>query len=200
MYREMAGIIELSEQELLRRVAEGSSVAFKILYDKYQKQVYNKALFLLRSETLAEEVLQEVMLKLWQNADKLDGNSNVAAYLTTLTKNRSFQFLRRKVLEAKTNILLGQTWSESHNETEEQIFLEETRSVLANGIAQLPPQQKLVYELCHQKGLKYEEVALQLQLSPETVKSYMKLSLRFLRNYIARHTDVAAILIILKLF
>ena len=160
----MGTIVELSEQELLRMVAEGSSIAFKVLYDKYQKKVYSRALFLLKSAVLAEEVLQEVMLKLWQGAGKINEESNLEAYLSTLTRNRSFQVLRRKVLEAKTSLALGKNWSEGHNETEEQILMEDTRNILAKGIALLPPQQKLVYQLCHIEGLKYEEAARQLQL------------------------------------
>lgn len=196
----MGSIVELSEQELLRRIAEGSPAAFKVIYDRYQKKVYSRARFFLKSEVLAEEVLQEVMLKLWQGAGKMNVDSQLEAYLITLTRNRSFQILRRKVLEAKTNLALGKNWTESHNETEEQILMEDTRNILARGIALLPPQQKLVYQLCHLEGLKYEEAARQLQLSPETVKSYMKLSLRFLRDYMAKNTDVLGILVILKLF
>ena len=196
----MGSIVELSEQELLCMVAEGSPIAFKVLYDKYQKKVYSRALFLLKSDVLAEEVLQEVMLKLWQSAGKMNADSHLEAYLATLTRNRSFQILRRKVLEAKTSLALGKNWSESHNETEEHILMEDTRNILGRGIALLPPQQKLVYQLCHLEGLKYEEAARQLQLSPETVKSYMKLSLRFLRDYMAKNTDVLGILVILKLF
>ena len=195
----MVGKKELSEKELLRLVGEGNQPAFRVLYDCYQSKVYARALFLLKSVILAEDVLQEVMLKLWQHAPKLKQDTNLAAYLTTLTSNRSFQLLRRQVLEAKTNFDLGKDWREINNDTEEHILLADTKKVLKAGILLLPPQQKLVYELCHQDGLKYEEAARQLGLSTETVKSYMKLSLRFLRKYMSAHTDVAALLIILKL-
>ncbi|OWK69001.1 RNA polymerase sigma factor [Pedobacter sp. AJM] len=195
----MAGKKEFSEQELLLRVAGGNQDTFRILYDQYQKSVYARALYFLKSDLLAEDVLQEVMLTLWKSAGKLKQDINIAAYLATLTRNRSFQLLRRQVLEAKTNFDLGKDWAETHNQTEEQILLSDTKGVLKAGIALLPPQQKLVYELCHQQGLKYEEAARELGLSKETVKSYMKLALSFLRRYISAHTDVAAILVILKL-
>lgn len=188
------------ESELLRRIAEGDQFAFKVIYDRYQGHVYSRALYLLKSDILAEEVLQEVMLKLWLTARKLTEDTNFSAYLTVLTRNRSFQLLRRKVLQAKTDIHLGRGWTESHNETEEQILLAETRKLLADGIALLPPQQKMVYELCRLEGLKYEEVAQKMNLSSETVKSYMKLALRFLRAYLKEHTDLTVILILFKLF
>lgn len=187
------------ESELVRKITGGDQHAFKLLYDRYKKTVYARAFYLLKSDTLAEEVLQEVMLKLWQTAGKLSESTNLAAYLTTLTRNRSFQLLRRKVLEAKTEMELGKGWTEYHSGTEEEILLADTKKLLAEGIALLPPQQKMVYELCHIEGLKYEQAAQRMDLSVETVRSYMKLALRFLRAYLKTHTDVAAILVILKL-
>lgn len=189
----------LEEAALLRKVSQGDGHAFKILYDHYRRLVYPRAMYLLKSDQLAEEVLQEVMLKLWQTAGRLTTDSNLAAYLTTLTRNRSFQLLRRQVLEAKTEMELGKGWTEHDNATEEEILLADTKKLLSDGIALLPPQQKMVYKLCHIEGLKYEEAAEKMNLSVETVRSYMKLALRFLRAYLRTHTDVMAILILFRL-
>lgn len=188
-----------NESQLLRKIAEGDQQAFKTIYDFHRRAVYTRAIFLLKSEVLAEEVLQEVMLKLWQSSGKLTDGTNLTAYLTTLTRNRSFQLLRRKVLEAKTELEMGKVWTESHNDTEEGILLADTQKILADGIAQLPPQQKMVYELCRIEGLKYEQAAESMNLSVETVRSYMKLALRSLRSYMKSHTDLAVILIILRI-
>jgi RNA polymerase sigma-70 factor (family 1) len=190
----------LEENEVLRKVTMGDERAFKILYDHYRKLVYSRALYLLKSEMLAEEVLQEVMLKLWKTAYRLTEDSNLAAYLTTLTRNRSFTLLKRKALEAKTDTELGKGWTEQDNGTEEEILLSDTQKVLSDGIALLPLQQKLVYELCHVEGMKYEEAAQKMNLSVETVRSYMKLALRFLRAHLKSHTDIVSLWIIFKLF
>ena len=188
----------INENELLFKTAKGDQHAFKIIYDCYHRMVYARAHYLLKSDILAEEVLQEVMLKLWLTAGKLTEATNLAAYLTTLTRNRSFQLLRRKVLKARTDMELGRNWTESHNETEEEILLADAKKLLADGIALLPPQQKMAYQLCHIEGLKYEQAAQRMNLTVETIRSYMKLALRFLRTYIKTHTDLAAILVILK--
>ncbi|MGF1923927.1 MAG: sigma factor-like helix-turn-helix DNA-binding protein, partial [Bacteroidia bacterium] len=63
----------------------------------------------------------------------------------------------------------------------------------------LPPKQREVYILCHQQGLKYEEVAQQLGLAPSTVATHMKLALRFLRSYLQKNADLAILIIIFKL-
>ncbi|WP_231424742.1 RNA polymerase sigma factor [Pedobacter sp. Leaf250] len=189
----------IDEYKLLRQVAQGSQHAFKLLYELHKKKVFNKAFYILKSEVLAEEVLQEVMLKFWQNAGSMRPDSNISAYLLILAQNQSFQILRRKVLEARTEVAMGEAWTEKHNETEEEILLADTRKILTEGIALLPAQQKMVYELCHIQGLKYEQAAQQMNLSVETVRSYMKLALRFLRAYLKTHTDIVALLVIFRL-
>jgi len=189
----------VDEYKLLRQVAQGNQHAFKLLYELHKKKVFNNAFYILKSEVLAEEILQEVMLKLWQNAGSLRPDSNISAYLLTLAQNQSFQILRRKVLEARTELAMGKAWTEKHNETEEEILLADTRKILTEGIALLPAQQKMVYELCHIQGLKYEQAAQHMNLSVETVRSYMKLALRFLRAYLKTHTDIVALLVIFRL-
>lgn len=195
----MEDFAKLTDLQLLPLISGGSSDAFRIVYERHQPKVYSRALFLLRSEALAEDVVQEVMLKLWLGAGRLNSDTNLTAYLRTLTSNQSFQVLRRQVLETRTSLERGEDWTEAHNETEEQILLDDARKVLWAGIALLPPQQRRVYELCHQQGLKYEEAARVLGLSKETVKSYMKLALAFLRRYVSAHTPMAVVLILFRL-
>jgi RNA polymerase sigma-70 factor (family 1) len=189
-----------SEHELLAKVAKGDEYAFGLLYNQYNKKVYGFALQLLNSEILAEEVMQVTMLKLWQMEEGLTGIQNLDAYLRVISRNISYNMLRRLKLEQNASETLGREWLEEHNETEEQIMLKDTKKILQEAIDALPPQQKLVYKFCHEEGMKYEEVAKKLNLSPLSVQTYMKLALRFLRTYIGKRTDVAALLIIFKLF
>ncbi|MEO6521793.1 MAG: RNA polymerase sigma-70 factor [Mucilaginibacter sp.] len=189
-----------NEQDLLFKIAEGDPNAFRIIFNKYHNKIYTFSLRILQSDIVAEEVVQETMLKLWKMGPTLTTINNLDSYLKTLARNLSIDMLRHRELAYKVEKDLGADWIEGHNETEEQVLLNDTRKVLQAGIELLPDQQKLVYKFCHQDGLKYDEVAEKLKLSPHTVRSYMKLALRFLRNYVSSHTDVAAILIIFKLF
>jgi RNA polymerase sigma-70 factor (family 1) len=188
------------EQILISRIAKGDHQAFRIIYDRFAKKTYLFALRILNSDVQADEVMQETMLKLWQMGEELNTIVHLESYLKTISKNKSFNVLRRLRLEAKADNERGKNWMEGHNETEEQILLSDTRKVFQEGISLLPEHQKLVYELCHIEGLKYEEVAKKLNLSPLTVQTYMKHALRNLRSYVSRHTDIVALLIIFKIF
>ncbi|SMD17030.1 RNA polymerase sigma factor [Pedobacter nyackensis] len=189
----------VTECTLLAKVADGDHQAFRNIYQKYYNKVYTFSIRILHSQLLAEEVVQESMLKLWLMGPGVININNLDSYLKRIARNCAIDLLKRKELELKTDGKLGNTWEESHNETEEQILLNDVRKILNDGVSLLPQQQKLVYQLCHLEGLKYEEAANRLNLSVLTVQSYMKLALRFLRNYIKAHTDITVLLIIFKL-
>lgn len=191
--------ILVSESELLSKVADGDHRAFKLIYQKYYNKIYTFSIRILHSPLLAEEAVQESMLKLWLMGPNLLTINNLDGYLKRISRNCAIDILRRKELELRTDRKLGLKWEETHNETEEQVLLNDMRKVLNDGVALLPQQQKLVYQLCHLEGLKYEEVATRLNLSVFTVQSYMKLALRFLRSYLKKHTDIVVLFIIFKL-
>jgi RNA polymerase sigma-70 factor (family 1) len=187
------------DRELLLKVAEGDERAFDLIYHTYAKKVYLFAFKTLRSPILAEEVVQEVMLKIWRMGAELIKINTLEPYLRTVARNIALNLLRRQEVERRADQYLLSDWDEEHNETEEHVFLNDTRKILDDGIALLPAQQREVYKLCHQQGLKYDEVAEKLNLAPSTVATHMKLALRFLRTYLQNHTDLAALLIIFKL-
>jgi RNA polymerase sigma-70 factor (ECF subfamily) len=185
-----------NESELLGRIADGDQRAFRVLYDFYGKKAYLFALRILGSELLAEEVMQLSMLKVWQLGEGLRSIVNLDAYLNTLTRNTCYNLLRRAKLEKKLSAHIGGNYSELHDDTQELIQLNETKKVLQNAIDALPLYQRQVYVLCHQEGLKYEEAAERLNLSRATVQTYMKLSLRFLREELAKNGNIAVIVIL----
>lgn len=195
----MAPEENFSEVGLLAKIAEGNQHAFKIIYETYYRKIFIYALRYVKSDLDAEEITQEVFLKLWLRDPAALPINNLDGYFQTLVRNRSLDMLRRKVLEDHADLDSAVNWNEAHNDTEEMIILKETKKVLDEGVNLLTPQQRQVYKLCHQDGLKYEEAAKELNISISTVHSHMKLALKFLRGYLKQHTDIAAVIVILKL-
>jgi len=188
------------ECELLAKIAGGDEHAFQILYNRYYKKIYHFSLRILNSEILAEDVMQETMLKLWLLGEELYHIINLESFLRTVSRNKSFDVLRRIKFQDQARQKMGDNWSELTNETEEQVILNDTRQVLQYAITLLPEYQRRVYELCHIQGLKHEVVADLLNLSVLSVRTYIKRALFFLRNYVRKHTEIITLLIILKLF
>lgn len=189
-----------SDGELLQKIAAGDDHAFTLFYYKYNKTVYLFAYRILDSESHAEELMQEVMLKIWLLGDELTNVENIESYLRVMCRNRCYNRLRQLRREASKNKEATVDWKDESNETEETILLNEAKGLLEKAIEKLPAQQREVYNLCQIQGLKYEEAAKQLNISVLTVQSYMKIALRSVRNTMRNHSDIAALLLILKLF
>lgn len=195
-----------TDQELLTKIASGDHLAFRIIYDRFYLNIYSYALYLLKSKELAEENTQETFLVLWKYGQGLSKIKNIESFLITISKNRSLNLLKRSKLEVKSSSSISAratleelSTQQGHNETEESILLNDTRKIIAAAVAALPPQQKLVYQLCHEQGLPYQQAAQQLNISSNTVKLYMKLALSSVRGYLSRHTDLTALIILFKL-
>ncbi|MES2829173.1 MAG: RNA polymerase sigma-70 factor [Bacteroidota bacterium] len=189
----------LNEQELLAKIAMNDQRAFKVIYEQYRKLVYSSALKLLRDESQAEEIVQEVFMKLWIMGEELTKVRHLESYLTTIVRNRSLNVLRRIALAAKADRGLVLTWEEEHNETEERIMLNDCHRILEEGIQQLSPKQKEVYQLCYGQGMKYQQVADLLGISALTVKTHMQLALRSLRKHVQANGNFAIFLLLLKI-
>lgn len=188
------------EQELLAKIAKGDVQTFALVFEQYRSRVYTVALQYLGSEQSAQDVVQEIFLKLWRLQEQLAEVRSLDAYLRQLTKYQCLNMLRRMKLESVHMGPIPAHFEVSVTDTQDALLLRDTRKIVDRGMALLPSQQRLVFKLCRLDGLKYAEVSDQLGIAPETVRSHLKLALRFLRSYVAKHTDVAVLLIIFRLY
>lgn len=190
--------LELTDRQLLERVADRDARAFGVLYDRFRPKVYTYALKISGSVEVAEDIVHDVFLKVWQYQDSGE-IANLDAFLRVVTRNFALKWLRKTILERTANKEMKDGWDELDISTEQTVDLRETREILDRAIAMLPPQRRLVFQLCKQEGLKYEEVAERTNLSRLTVKTHMQLALRFLRDYMAKYHDVVVVLLAISL-
>lgn len=121
---------------------------------------------------MAEEIVQDVFLKIWTNREALAKVDNFRAWLFVISKNHTLNCLRKLVKERQQQ----QEWKQSQ-ETElqlDEMHAEEQFQLIDQAISQLPPQQKKVFILSRYRRMKYEEIARELNLSRETVKYYLQ--------------------------
>ena len=172
-----------NERSLLQQIAAGDEKSFAVIFHHYTKVIYPFAYKLTHSQDLAEEILQEVFLKIWANRSSLAEIENFGAYLNRITRNHCYNVIRRLAHEAIVSAELANAMTEEVHNTEDDVIGKDLQRSLNKAINQLTPQQKLVYTMCYNDGLKYEEVASRLNLSRSTVHSHMKLALKFIRTY-----------------
>lgn len=170
-----------NESDLIQLISKGDEAAFREVFDHFNSKLYSFTLKITNDGDLAEEIVMDAFVKIWLNRHKLIEINNLNAYLYTLVKNQAFTELKRRAHEALIIIDLSKNTTEYLDSTEEQVISNEFQHILDKAINQLPPQQKIVYGLSRNEGMKYEEIAEQLNLSKNTVKSHLKKALGTIR-------------------
>lgn len=177
----------LDENELLARIASGDERAFREVFDHYQQYVFTFAQKITRSDTDAEEIVQDIFLKVWFGRDQLLNVENFGAYLNRLVRNHAFNLLRHEAIVSKVKAEIELNSSENDLGTQQALDYNETKKILDLVVGRLPEQQRRVYTLCHIEGLKYDEAAAQLNISVDTVHYHMKLALSKIREHFKRN-------------
>lgn len=171
-----------SLERLLLNIAAGDANSFRQVFDIYSAKIFHFSLRLTHSRMMAEEAVQEVFLRIWNNRAQLSTIENFSAYIYAIARNHTFNALKRIAVETIANQKLVARLPHEHSETEEQIIFSDYESFLHRIVDNLPPQQKKVYSLCHHEGLKYQEAAERLNISRLTVKTHMQSAMRTIKT------------------
>ena len=182
------------ELVLIQLISQGDETAFRKVFDHFNKKLFNYTFKITDDEDLAEEIVMDAFIKVWCNRHKLCDINCLDAYLFTLVKNQAFSELKRRAHEAFIIKSLSKSSTEYHDSTEETVISNEYQQILNKAINQLPPQQRIVYGMSRDEGLKYEEIANQLKLSKNTVKSHLKKALSTIRVVMSNYLMLLFIL------
>ena len=187
-----------SEKSLLAKVAFGDEQAFSELFYAHHQQLGIHIYRITESVELAEEVVQDVFLKIWLNRDALTKVENFRAYLFVLSKNHALNCLRKLAKERVNQVTIDENTAvlqlADHNDPDSYYAL------LDEAINHLPPQQQKVYLLSRHNRLKYDEIAHQMGLSRETVKKYLQASTLSITNFVHANINIPLILLVTLLF
>jgi RNA polymerase sigma-70 factor (ECF subfamily) len=179
--------VELSrEKQIVLKVIEGNHEAFAQLYDMYAERIYYFALRFMISKEDAENITQEVFVKVWETRDRLDVNLSLSSYLFTIAKNTIFNIHRKRVNELAYLEHLGNYLELNHVRLENEIIFRDIQDHLEKLINELPPQRKKVFELSRKHGLSHKEIADQLNISEKTIETHIRLALKTLRDGLDR--------------
>lgn len=189
---------DLSESDQLIKVAEGDEIAFQQLFLKYHHQLGTHIFWITNSIDLAEEIVQDVFLKIWMSRETLVGVHNFKAYLFVISKNHTLNCLRKltreriHMKEYEDNFIRSITSENSDS----NIY----HSILDEAIDQLPPQQQLVYLLSRHDRLRYAEVANRMNISRESVKKYLQIATASITLYVQTNFHSALTLSLFSAF
>ena len=185
------------ESTLIARLRQGDVDSFDTLFLNYSNKLFWFVYGYLKSKEEAEEIVQDVFLKVWDQRHGLDEKRSFSSYLFTIAKNQVFNVLRKKVSEKKYLTFQLNTAEAAHNPVEKELRFREIEKISNEAIEKLPPRRKMVFLLSRDKGMSYQEIANHLGVSIKTVENHMSLALKFLKDYLQREAEIAIPVILL---
>ena len=187
-------------QDLLTRLKNGDMLAFDQVYEQYCHKLFSFVFKILKNEAEADDIVQEVFVKIWESRSRLGEYKLLNSYIFTIAYNGSVDLIRKRInnnkyIEHLKNSSIVYALPTSIIEME----FNELNSKVEKLIANLPERQKQVYHLHRVEGLTYPEIAVQLNISKNTVENHMVKALKYLRQNIDNSLLVAMLYVYLFL-
>lgn len=180
-----------NEPDLIRAMQSGDQDAFTALYRYYSPRLYTNIVKMLHDPVATEELVQELFTRVWQKRDAKGLGENFEGYIYRIAQHLVHDFFRKL---KKDNVLFEKfraatTEVDETADAEELLQQQQSRGLIHQAIEHLPPQQKKAYRLVKEEGYTYKKAAEDMGISPFTVKEYLGLANKSIRNYITSHVD-----------
>lgn len=173
---------ETDDERLLARVAEGDVAAFERLYRRYYKRVFGFVARIAPRFDIAEDVVEDTMVTVWQKAHTFAGRSKPSTWIFGIAYRKALTASRKE--HDQTREGLDATLEADHRQEHglEAILV---REHVARALGQLPPEQRAVVELTYMHGYKYTEIAEIVDCPVGTIKTRMRTARDKLRTMLA---------------
>jgi RNA polymerase sigma-70 factor (ECF subfamily) len=182
-------LLSYEEGLLLKEVAKGNEKAFRALYDAYFTHLSAYIFKLSKSKAATEEIVQEIFVKLWVNRALLTGIAILDAYIFTMARNKTIDYLRKLAKETQLITALSIQLQEYNNNIDDKLNISELQLIIEEALSQLSPQKIQIFRLSKQEGLSHDEIANKMQLSKSTVKNHLSETLKHVREHISQQPN-----------
>jgi RNA polymerase sigma-70 factor (ECF subfamily) len=165
------------DSKWVEKITKGDTAAFKILFTTYCQALINFAKRYVKDIQLAENIVQDVFVKIWQNRSQLNPSLNIKIYLYAMVKNHALKYQRSKSYLEQNQPAVKTPEEESQGK--------ELAQAINEAIANLPEKERFIFSMNRFDHLTYKEIAEIQNLSVKMVETYMGRALKFLRERLA---------------
>ena len=166
----------------VQRLIIGNHDAFKALFMKYFPKMKYFIAHMVKSDDVAEELSQDIFMKIWEQREKLDKVKSFNSYIYRMAKNISINYLEHKYLE---ELYFENYLGETEVTIEGELYAHEMELLEQLVVSRMPPQRKKIYEMSRKKGMKNEEISASLRISKKTVEHHLNLALKDIRKILS---------------
>jgi len=174
------------DSKLVVKLRAGDVSAFDSLYWRYYEVVYRNILKITKEPLAAEDILQEVFIRLWEKRQDINFEQPVVNWIFVISFNLSIDYTRKRLREQE---LYRKLLAINEAMTQNASVYEEYYQLLKRAIEQLSPQKQRIVKLCKLEGKTYEEAAAEMQISRHTVKEYLSAAMASLGEYVRQHAN-----------
>lgn len=171
-----------TEQALVSLLRSGSPFAFERLFGIYSPKLYRFSFSYLKSETEAEEIVQDVFLKIWQNRGKLKNETSFQSYVFTIAFNAIRKHFNKKVRDARFHTEIVSDLAEDNPSLESNPDFEALVVKLESLIDQMPDRRKEIFRKRKKEGKSVRDIATDLNISPKTVENQITEAMNYLKK------------------
>lgn len=164
------------------QLKEGSQLAFKQLFDRYTPRIYRFAISYLKSDVDAEELVQDVFLKLWEKRETLDEYQNIRAYIFKIAINGIYNLSKKKNYKQIYQEFVKNNFTKGDEFTWNEVVYNELVDSLNLHIDKMPTQRRDIFLLSRKDGLSNQEIANNLSISLRTVENQIYRAVSYLRE------------------
>lgn len=177
-----------NEKELFRQLKEGSEPAFETIFNHYYAPLCLFAQQILRDDQKAEEVVQDSFVNLWGKRENIQVESSLKYYLFRSVKNHCLNQIQHLKIREKYAEKVKESFDQDLHDADYFIEVGLSRKI-EKSIEALPEKRRQIFKMSREEGLKYKEIADQLNLSVKTVETQMGLALKQLRDMLKDYKD-----------
>lgn len=191
---------KLSDHLLLEECRQDNLRAYDQLFERYFGKLYHFSLNYVKNAAVAEELVMDLMFNIWKKRKDLEINGEFSAYLFTAMKNVMFNHLRKKELLTTDISFLPEQAATAGHLADHHLQYKELEQVYQLKLSQLSPQRRKIFKLSREEQMTYPQIAESMNLSVNTIKTQMLVSLKYLRESLKEHIDITILLAVIFFF
>ncbi|MEL7598786.1 MAG: RNA polymerase sigma-70 factor [Proteiniphilum sp.] len=170
-----------SEKQLFKEISEGNERAFQLIFTRYYPRMISFADKMVKSPHVAEEIVQEAFIRLWEQRELLTEIKNPENYFFIVIRNHALNYLRAAANELKRREQLWDAMEQRAVDGITTMEMEEADQFFEKILEKLSPQQRKIFRMSREEGFSHQQIADELHLSKNTVKKHMAESLKIFK-------------------
>jgi RNA polymerase sigma-70 factor, ECF subfamily len=189
-------MIQTIDFDILLAIRQGNERVFETVFRKHYQSLCNYACGILKDMDDAEEVVQSIFMKFWEQREGIEISVSLKSYLYRAVHNTCLNRLKHLKIQEVHKQYVGNFFEENHDSATDMMDKAELENRIAHALEKLPEQCRLIFKMSRFEELKYQEIADRLGLSIKTIENQIGKALRIMRTELADYLPVVLFMLL----